>query len=286
MFKDIYKAANDDIKPDPYLLCRILNKSKEKSKPFFYRHRVAVFAAVIALFIALPGIINNPEYSDSTVLDQAIIPEAQNDKTYFILSSGAADSTKESASGNTSTDISSAKTASTEELIDYTNAKEMTVVMSINSFSPATQTASLARSSEDASPVFEVEELTAGQYFDMLGFFPDILSMPEGLYPTFTNDSTVTITKRDGELLSDENTFSYSGENFLMFTTSSSMENTLFFINSDQYEKSVFGDKNAVILFDGSVYEAHIIHSSGTALKFVTDLPEEQLKNLRISAAK
>ena len=71
-----------------------------------------------------------------------------------------------------------------------------------------------------------------------------------------------------------------------MLTTSSNPENAMTYINGDQYEKSIFGDKNAVIFYDGSVYEAHIIHSSGTALKFVTDISEENLKALLISAAK
>ncbi|MBR6523921.1 MAG: hypothetical protein IKT39_04855 [Clostridia bacterium] len=300
MFKDIYKAANDDIKPDPYLLGRILNKSKEKPKSFFYRHRIAVFAAALALIIALPSFIKAPENTGSTVLDNNILPEAQNDKTYFILSNktsenaeesvtenSAADilNTEESAPKNSTTEILTAKTTQDENAPVYT-ADETTVVMSVNSFSATPQMASLARASGgEMEQIDEISEITAGQYFVDLGFSPDILDVPEGLLPDFTNDTTVTITKQDGETLSDENTFTYSGENFLILTTSSDTENALSYINDEQYEKSIFGDKNAVVLYDGSIYEAHIIHGSGTALKFVTDISEEQLKNLLISAA-
>lgn len=287
MFKDIYKAANDDIKPDPYLLGRILNKSKEKQKPFLYRHRVVVFAAALALVIALPSIINSPGITGSDVLEQSLLPEAKNDSTYFILSGKTSDATEKASDSTghiTEYDYTHVETAPGSQ---KKTLSEMTVVMSINSFSSTPQTASLARSMDgEIGQIDEVTEIIAGQYFEDLGFSPDTLDVPENLFPAFDGDTTVTITKKDGEVLSDENTFTFTGENFLMLTTSSNRENALAYINNDHFEKSVFGDKNAVIFYDGSVYESHIIHSSGTALKFVTDISEEQLKNLLISAAK
>ncbi len=289
MFKDVYKAANDDIKPDPYLLARVLNKASEKPKPFIYRHRAAIFAAVIALFIALPAIFNPSAPNNDTVLDNTILPEAQNDEMYFVLSKKTAE---ESAAGKSSDSVSHI----TE--YDYTHTEttpskqhnplsEMTVVMSINNIVTTPQTANFMRVGDnDLSAHLVTEEITAGQYFDQLGFSPDKLVIPQSFTPGFSNDTSVTVTKLDGEIISDENTFFYSGEHFLMLTTSSKTENAMSYINSEQYEKSIFGDEKAVILYDGSVYEAHIVHSSDTALKFVTDMSEEDLKNLLVSAAK
>lgn len=279
MFKDAYKAANDDIRPDPYLLTRILNKAEEKPRSVFYNFRFAPIAAVIALAIAFSGLLNNPGDTGTNVLDNNS-PSMTNQTADTYLLPKITDDTKPLPQ----TDCLFPYEEENNDTVSDTPS--MTIVMSVNDFE---QTAALAQSrmiaADDYEIIEEIEELSAKEYFDNLGFSPDMLVIPEGLTADFNSDSTVTVTRREGKIISDENTFTYNGANFLSVTTSSKTETALSHIENEQYEKSVFGDKNAVVLFDGSVYQAHIIHSSGTAVKIVTDMPEENLKVLLASIA-
>ena len=262
MFKDFYKAANDDISPDSELLEKVLSQTKDKRKPVFSHFRLAPVAALIALTIVLPNLINTPE----DTAKKPILPTAENDTTYFFLSG------KTSEDENKTTSNYSADTTSSSQL----TSDDSNVVMSVNNTANFAYTQASMRSSGGGSSANVPEEISVKEYFAKLGFSPDMLVLPEGLVADFDIGAKVA---------GDENTFTYSGDYTRSVTTSSDTTTANSFLNNEQYEKSVFGDKTAVILHDGSVYEAYLIHGSGTALKIVTDMPEENLKNLLVSAA-
>jgi len=264
MFKNFYKAANDDIKPDPELLSKVLSMSKEKKMPAVHHFRLAPVAAIIALAIVLPNLINTP--ADTT--KKPILPIAENDTTYYFLSG------KTSEEENKKTSNYSADIVANEQFTS--EAPTPNVVMSINNTANVASAQASMRSSGGGSSANAPEEISAKDYFAGLGFSPDMLVLPDGLTADFDIGTKVS---------GDENTFTYSGDYTLSVTTSSNADTANSFLNNEQYEKSIFGDRTAVILYDGLVYEAYIIHSSGTALKIVTDMPEESLKTLLISAA-
>lgn len=280
MFKDVYKAANDDIKPDPYLMTRILNKASEKRPSIFFRYRFALYAAAIALIVAIPNFVHMSP-ADST----ANIPIAGKEITPVL---SAKQSVKETEDYSYTTGNATIYNDTSDKLIYPADSKveslETTIVMSVNEISPELSTASVMRAGGADESVNE--EMSAGDYFDYLGFSPDSLNIPTSLTPDYSADSLVTILKTGEDITSDSNTFCYNGDLFLTVTTSKNTEEAECYLGSEQYKKSVFGDKNAVVLHDGSLYQAHIIHSSGTALKIVTNLPEDDVKNLLISAAK
>ena len=262
MVKDFYKAANDDISPDSELLEKVLSQTKDKRKPVFSHFRLAPIAAVIALAIVLPNLIN----TQTDTAKKPILPAAENDTTYFFLSG------KTSEKENKKTSNYSADATSSGQL----TSDDSNVVMSVNHTENFATAQASMRSAGGGSSANVPEEISAKEYFAKLGFSPDMLVLPEGLVADFDIGTKVS---------GDENTFTYSGDYTVSVTTSSSRETADTFLNNEQYEKSLFGDKTAVILYDGSVYRAYIIHSSGTALNIVTDMPEENLKNLLISAA-
>lgn len=262
MFRDIFKSANDDIKADPTLLKKILLRADKNPKHIIYQYRFAAIAAVIALVIALPAIIN-PLGKDAT-LEQPLLPEAQNDKIYFYLS-------------NDSTGSNSP--------VEDKKSSQNTIYMVINNISFASEESIIARAiNADMSQT--MEQVSADNYFDRLGFSPLNLELPDGLAPDFSGDTMVTVTKDGEEIISDENTFTFTGKNLLMVTTSSSTQSVMSYINNDNYEKSIIGDSDAVILFDGSAYHVYIIHKSGTALKIATDISGSELEALLISAVR
>ncbi len=263
MFKDFYKAANDDISPDSGLLPKVLSNAEEKKKPVFHHFRLAPVAAVIALAIVLPNIISAP----TDTAKKPILPAAETDTTYYFLSGKTSEE-----EGKKTSNFSADTTGSGQLASDDSN-----VVMSINNSAFFATAQASMRSAGGGSSANAYDEISAKDYFARLGFSPDMLDIPDGLVADFDTGTNV---------VGDENTFTYSGDYTLSVTTSSSRDTANSLLNDDQYEKSVFGDKTAVILYDGSVYEAYIIHGSGTALKIVTDMPEENLKNLLISAAK
>ncbi len=262
MFKDVFKSANDDIKPDPKLLTRILRKSEERPKSILYRYRFTALAAAVALVIALPTIIKAPE-KDAT-LKQPFLPEAQNDKIYFYLSNDS--------------------TGSKSPVEDKKSSRD-TISMVVNNVSSASEESMHTRAIV-ADMSHTIEQVSADSYFDSLGFSLLNLDLPVGLVPDFSENSMVTVTKENGEIISDKNTFTFTGNNLLMVTTSSSTESVMSYINNDNYKKSIIGDNNAVILFDGSIYHAYIVHKSGTALKIVTDMTGSELEALLVSAVR
>lgn len=287
MFKDAYKSANDDISPNPYLLTRILNKSEEKQRAVFYNFRFVPVAAIIALALVLPGIIHNPADTGTQVLNQPLPSSTAESGTYSFLPKNSSDDFSSADSKTNYQDNAASNTENyAEEKSEITtdNTSANMVVMCVNNVAPIVDTAAYARVS-DVSPE-ALEEIPVGQYFEILGLKPDIFTLPDTVNADFDLNSSATVVRQDGDIISHQNTFTWSGSNYLSLTTSSETDTATSYLESQEYEKSIFNNKKAVVLFDGSIYEAYLIHNGEISVKIVTDMPEDDLKNFIISITK
>lgn len=316
MFKDIYKAACDDIKPDPYLIGKIIDNAQPKSRPVFFRFAFSACAAVLALAILIPTFINNPgtdimksDINQNTVrtipkAEIAPAPQAEPEDapvadsvipTNPVKTNEAANPKSSSiASEETVTIYSTPYSGSLENVtqaVEESSSVESVhppIVMSINSISANVGGAganSRLLTFDAAATQTQFEEIPVSEYFDHIGFSPDKLKLPEGLTADYNSESLVTIEKTDNEVSSDTATFTFSGDSFVSVTTSSNAEDVSAILENENFEKTKIGDASVVVTYDGSVYQGYYITPEGTAVTLTSvDLTEEQFKDLIISA--
>lgn len=276
MFRDVYKAANDCITPNPELLKSILsNSSQSKPEKVHFRPAFSLCAAALALVIALPSILNRPPQTGEQMMDNS--PKYSQDIT---ISQNPASENENSAMQPES--VQRPVPSPVDSL-----ASDMAVVMTINNISPTPKMISEYDALGESLDVQNVE-MSAGEYFNYVGFSPLALDLPDGLNADFEETSAVIVSKSGEEITSDIATFTFSGDpGFVSVTTSTDLTDVKSDLDDAIYEKSKFYETDAVILFDGSSYETKFVLDDKTAVKIATaGLNEEQLKTLIISAIK
>ena len=213
MFKDNYKKTFDDIKPNPYLLSDILNKTTKHKRGVFFG--LGIVAAAMVMVISF--------------------------HSFFT------ENTK--------------------------NSLQSEIVMNINSDNLAVNEKAVLRIADQIA-----EETTASEYFDLVGFPFDKLNIPDSLSPDFSPDTTVNS--------SGKNTFCYNGDNFLSITISPAADDAIKYLENDSVSLSKFSGHNVAIFHDGTYYRAITLLGGKTSVEVLTDIPEEDLKNLILSITK
>lgn len=307
MFKDIYKAACDDIKPDPYLIGKIIDKSQCKSRPVYFRYAFSACAAAIALAVMIPTFLNNsgtnimnsdvtpPKNAVRNIVQTEIAPAPiQNSSETIQDTTPAPAYVADEVVKPEPKEENSAPSGSLESVIhvikDNTkdNQIQTPVVMSVNNISENIGIAGAYSRhmmlSDDFTEI-EYEEMSVNDYFNYIGFSPDKLEIPEGLTADYDSSAVVTIEKTDNGISSDAATFTFSGDSFVSVTTSTNSENVSAVLENEEYEKTQIGENSVVVTFDGSVYQGYYITPEGTAVTITSvDLTEEQFEKLIISA--
>lgn len=88
----------------------------------------------------------------------------------------------------------------------------------------------------------------------------------------------------NGNVTADEYTFSFEKDNeYLTVTVTKDFTNVNEFLASDEYEKSIFGENNAVVTHSDDVYNAYFVKDDTSYAILLADSSEDELKNVILS---
>ncbi len=132
------------------------------------------------------------------------------------------------------------------------------------------------------------EQMTYGEYCSYLGI--DILKkaqLPSDM--KFYESDNVGVQKTDNEITNDEAYFSADnsdGSKYVQIVTAKISGKANDYVSSSDYKKSSFNGKDAVIIYNGSMYEAYFMYNDVSVSVTAHSVTEDELKALLSSLTK
>lgn len=316
MFKDVYKAANDDIKASDELLeAVLLGKRKRRVPPVLKYSSVAAACAAVAVCLAVsPSVVEKDEsvstpapvtengsftaakHADtaSEIGSQAVpvtgsAPLAENKQEQAAVKSAAkAVSEPVSESGVTKlrdmVELSASMPETAEEKV---NTYIKTVVLHVNSYDYGGSYMDEGDYEEAmvSGSAYTTVDWTMDDYFAYLGenVFDKISLPPDFLY---IGDMEMTVSlDENGIPAQDSRIFPYEGENgrYVSVITSKDTLTSRSYLEDTRYVKSDIEGNDAVVIGGGEEYKSYMISNDVSHIITSDGVTEDELADMLVS---
>lgn len=322
MFKDIYKSANESIDTEEAFK-RISKKIYEEKSVKNYKIYQGIAAAAACAAVICAVLFNMPEstaptsgiqIAEKTEKNEKVTPSEMPENQYVLKNEDKVEENINSATetANLPTVNKEVQTventdelkneeiysAPNEEKEEISEKISIQVVMRINdvaekrsfrasAYAATGASAAMGNLHEPASFCVDMEkteerqEFSYEEYCEYIGNdikskitgFEDISAEFGGIY-------------KDGDGIAEEDKYTFSFEKddeYLEITVTKDLSETESFISSDEYEKSSFGETEAVIIQECGIYDAYFVRENTAYEVMLENSSEEELENVILS---
>ncbi len=321
MFKDIYKAANDDIKADRALLEKVLRQKKRKKPPVLKYSSIAAACAAVAICLAVsPSWVEKDEskvdYSEPSVPTAAPVAETVTENTQELSEvkadakpnikseikpnvkpdtkpNAVSEPIKESAAAKTremaADDMSSEKLSAIvpESAEEKVNTEVKTVVLHVNSYDYGGSSMDEGADEEITTEgsVYTTVDWTLDDYFEYLGEnVLEKVSLPPDF--SYIGDTEMTVSvDENGVPAQDSRIFPYEGENgrYVSVITSKDTLTSRSYLEDTRYLKSDIEGNDAVVIGGEEEYKSYMISNDVSHIITSDGVTEDELADMLVS---
>lgn len=296
MFRDVYKAANDDIKASDELLDAVLSRKRRRVPPVLKYSSVAAACAAVAICLSVSPSVVEKDESVSTPAPAAT-PKTENSSFAVLqsdrestpsVSAAKAEAVSEPAKESGAAKVRDMAAAeilpeTTEETV---NTYIKTVVLNVNSYAyGGGGTDEGGYYDCAAGAVYETVEWTMDDYFEYLGenVF-DKISLPSDFSYVGGMEMTVSVDE-NGIPAQDSKIFPYEGENgrYVSVITSKNTLTARSYLEDERYVKSDIEGNDAVVIGGGEEYKSYIISNDVSHIITSDGVTEDELADMLVS---
>lgn len=306
MFRDVYKAANDDIKASDELLeAVLLGKRKRVPSVLKYSSVAAACAAIAVCLSVSPSVVEKDESvstpaptmengsftasRSSDAVSETAAPLAENKKEQSAVKSDVkAEAVSEPVreSGAAKMRDMAAVESLPETAEETVNTDIKTVVLHVNSY--AYGGGGMDEGVYDdcaAGAVYETVEWTMDDYFEYLGenVFDKIL-LPSDF--SYVGDTEMTVSlDENGIPAQDSRIFPYEGENgrYVSVITSKDTLTARSYLEDARYVKSDIEGNDAVVIGGDGEYKSYMISNNVSHIITSDGVTEDELADMLVS---
>lgn len=322
MFKDVYKAANDDIKASDELLeAVLLGKRKRRVPPVLKYSSVAAACAAVAVCLAVsPSVVekddsvSTPAFTTAPKTENSSFETAKHADTASEIGSQAIPFAKNAPSEENKQEQPSVKSAAKAEAVSepvnesgVTKTRDMaelsasmpetaeekvntyikTVVLHVNSYDYGGSYMDEGGYDEAvvSGSAYTTVDWTMDDYFAYLGenVFDKISLPPDFLY---IGDMEMTVSlDENGIPAQDSRIFPYEGENgrYVSVITSKDTLTSRSYLEDTRYVKSDIEGNDAVVIGGGEEYKSYMISNDVSHIITSDGVTEDELADMLVS---